>query len=118
MVALGLVLGAQWPDVEVDAWLLLAALATAACALAAWRLPARALVALASIVGTTVGLGLADIATVTGRWIVTAGTCLSTVFLALGVAGWLKLIPPDDAAAPRLARKARRSALAARSGRG
>ena len=85
-LALGLVLASQWPGVEADAWLLLTALATAFCALAAWRLPAPALVALAMAVGMAAGVGLAHMAVGTGRWIVIAGTWLGAAFLALGVA--------------------------------
>lgn len=85
-VALGLVLGSQWPGVEVDPGLLLAALATAVCALAAWWLPPRALVALAVLVGMAAGLGLADMAVGSARWVVIAGTWLGASFLALGVA--------------------------------
>lgn len=90
-VALGLVLGSQWPGVEVDAGLLLAALATAVCALAAWRLPAVALVALAVLVGMAAGFGLSDMAVGSARWVVVAGTWLGCAFLALGVAALAEL---------------------------
>lgn len=90
-VALGLVLGSQWPGLEVDAGLLLAALATAVCALAARRLPALALLALAMVVGSAAGLGLADMAVGSVRWVVVAGTWLGCAFLALGVAALAEL---------------------------
>jgi urease accessory protein len=85
-VALGLVLGSQWPGLE-----LLAALATAVCALAARRLPALALLALAIAVGMAAGLGLADMAVGSVRWVVIAGTWLGCAFLALGVAALAEL---------------------------
>jgi hypothetical protein len=90
-VALGLVLGSQWPGLKVDPGLLLAALATAVCALAARRLPALALLALAMVVGMAAGLGLADMAVGSVRWVVIAGTWLGCAFLALGVAALAEL---------------------------
>jgi urease accessory protein len=90
-VALGLVAGSEWPGLQADPALLLLGLASAGCALAAWRMPPRALLWLAACSGTAAGLGLADMAVGAGRWVVIAGTWLGAALLALGVAAVAEL---------------------------
>lgn len=85
-VATGLVAGSQWPDLGSDQALLFAGLASAACALAAWRPHPAALLSLSLAVGAAAGLGLSDMAVGAGRWVVIAGTWSGATLLTLGVA--------------------------------
>lgn len=87
----GLCAGSQWPGLSADTALLLLGLLTAACALAAWRPPAAGLVVLGCAIGITAGVGLSDMATGQGRWVVIAGTWLGAALLALGVAAVAEL---------------------------
>jgi hypothetical protein len=95
-LVLGLVAGSQWAGapINTDIALLTLGLACAGCALAAWRMPAALLLALAGALGLAAGWGLADMAVLGdagARWVVIAGTWLGAALLCMSVAALSEL---------------------------